>query len=384
VDTVTYASRTTTVNASLVTGSGGESAVSEADTYSDIETLIGGSGGDTLTGTNGAQTLIGNAGNDTLSGGAGDDTLQGGAGSDGLAGGNGTGDWLSYTDHSAAVTVNLVYSYADSGSDHDTLSGFENVAGGTGADTIYGTNADNIVRSNFGADTVYTYDGNDTIRGGPEADTLLDAGNGADLADYSDYNGVTVNLATGTGGGDSISGFENVLGSPGNDTITGDSQSNSITADSGNDVIAAGDGYDAIDAGSGTNTVDGGLPAYGDGLFYNGSADVSVNLTTGVGSQGTTSDSITGIENVFTGSGDDTIVERPADANYFDTKGGDDTITANGFDNVAAGPGNDTVHSTGGGQLWAVDGGADTDSCTNNVQPPLTTYRVNCESVASP
>ena len=61
MDTVTYASRTTAVVASLVTGSGGETSVSEVDTYSDIEGLTGGSGGDTLTSNTGSQTLIGNA-----------------------------------------------------------------------------------------------------------------------------------------------------------------------------------------------------------------------------------------------------------------------------------------------------------------------------------
>jgi Ca2+-binding RTX toxin-like protein len=88
LDTMSYASYTAAVTATLPTTTSnsdsstvnGTSAGAEADViFGDIENLTGGSGADELTGNSGPNELVGGAGDDTLTGGAGDDVLEGGA-----------------------------------------------------------------------------------------------------------------------------------------------------------------------------------------------------------------------------------------------------------------------------------------------------------------
>ena len=61
----------------------------------------------------------------------------------------------------------------------DKLSGFENVTGGTGADTIYGNAAVNVLDGGDGNDSIFGYGGNDLISGGAGAD-VIGGGTGAD------------------------------------------------------------------------------------------------------------------------------------------------------------------------------------------------------------
>ena len=89
IDTLSYASATSRVVASLAktgaqsTGGGG------TDSASGFENLTGGAGADILTGNALANLLVGSRGNDTLSGAAGNDTLSGGTGADLMKGGAG-------------------------------------------------------------------------------------------------------------------------------------------------------------------------------------------------------------------------------------------------------------------------------------------------------
>src|SRR5207247_409487 len=102
-DTVTYASRTNPVTATLGTASGnGEPGLSESDNLNaDIENLTGGSAGDTLTGSSANNTLTGNGGDDTLDGGTGNDNLVGGTG------GEINGDTVTYAGRATAVTATI-------------------------------------------------------------------------------------------------------------------------------------------------------------------------------------------------------------------------------------------------------------------------------------
>jgi Ca2+-binding RTX toxin-like protein len=176
--------------------------------------------------------------------------------------------------------------------------------------------------------------------------------------------------------------FANGDGAAGNDQITGNDSSNVLNGAGGNDTIVGGIGYDTLQGGDGTNALDGGADT--DTLQLIGSANANVNLTTGVATQGGESDTLTSVENVSSGSGDDTIVQKSSDLNYIDAGGGNDTVTGDGYDYLVGGNGNDTLKSTGAGWLYAVDGGPGTDGCTNNVQTPLSTWRTQCESVVTP
>ncbi|MGO4527108.1 M10 family metallopeptidase C-terminal domain-containing protein, partial [Microvirga sp. 2MCAF35] len=146
------------------------------DIRSLIENAIGGSGND---------MIIGNAANNVLSGNSGNDSLDGGNGNDKLYGDDGN-DFLS----------------GDRGNDL--------VMGGAGNDVIYG-----------GA-------GADTLDGGADIDTLV----------YDGAEGALVDLRTGyTAGqaaGDVISGFENVVGGSGNDTVYGSADANELNGQDGN------------------------------------------------------------------------------------------------------------------------------------------------------
>ena len=90
-----------------------------------------------LTGDGQANVLSGSDGADRLTGGLGDDTLSGGNGSD-------TAD---YSSSSAAVTVALEQVIQDTvGAGTDTLLGFENLTGGSAADTLSGDGGPNTIR----------------------------------------------------------------------------------------------------------------------------------------------------------------------------------------------------------------------------------------------
>lgn len=155
--------------ANLLDGSGG------------ADILRGNGGDDTLRGGTGNDQLEGGAGSDNLSGGDGDDVLIGGAGNDVLDGGAGT-DTASYTGISAAVRVNLAISVAQvtGGSGSDTLSGIENLIGGTGADILTGNDGTNVIDGGNGADQLSGGGGADILIGGGGRD-MLQGGGGADV-----------------------------------------------------------------------------------------------------------------------------------------------------------------------------------------------------------
>ena len=106
-----------------------------------------------------------------------------------------------------------------------------------------------------GDDFIDGLGGNDVIAG---ADRLV-GGDGIDTLDYSSsFSAVSVNLATGelSGGdaqGDTISGFENVIGSDEDDTVRGDGGANSLSGGRGNDVLAGGLGRDELTGGTGAD-----------------------------------------------------------------------------------------------------------------------------------
>lgn len=251
----------------------------------------GTAGNDSLSGTAGVDMIDGGAGNDTISGsqgddflygGAGDDTINGGTGADVISGGDGT-DTLSYAGNSAGTTVDLAAGTGSEtgSSDVDTISGIENVFGGTGVDTITGNDADNVLTGNAGNDilsggggddTLIGGSGNDTLTGGTGDDTfqggtgddIMTGGDGIDTVTYDGAaNGVTVNLATGTatdgtGDTDTLSGIENIIGSANNDTFTGNGDVNVFTGGDGSDRFIMGEGgtMDTVFGGTGGGWTD--------------------------------------------------------------------------------------------------------------------------------
>jgi Ca2+-binding RTX toxin-like protein len=188
----------------------------DGTTFSSL--IAGGQAGDSISGTanadwingdDGDDNISGGGGNDSILGGAGNDTIEGGAGNDTLNGGTGI-DTLSYASSSAAVSVNLGTGATGGDAAGDSISLFENLAGGSNADTLTGNNAANTISGNSGDDTIDGASGNDSLLGGAGLDSII-GGAGLDTLDGGDGND---NL----NGGD---GADHLYGDLGNDTLTG-------------------------------------------------------------------------------------------------------------------------------------------------------------------
>ena len=186
--------------------------------------IIGDSGANSVSAGEGADTVEVGEGADTIDAGAGDDLVLGGSGSDSLIGGTGT-NTLSYSDANNGISVDLSSGTANGGVfGNDTFTGFVNVIGSIAGDSIVGDS---------GANSVSAGEGADTVTGGLGAN-VLDGGDGIDVLTYQSMtSAVTVNLGAGSASGagvtDTITLFENVIGSSLSDLIIGDSGANSVS-----------------------------------------------------------------------------------------------------------------------------------------------------------
>lgn len=360
--------------------SGGDAT---GDKIINVEDIGGTSKNDVLTGNNlanyidggdgGSDTLSGMGGNDTLVGKVGDDRLIGGAGADILDGSAGT-DTADYSASVAAVTIDLTkegasdYTQADAGAQHggdaegDTLYGIENIIGSAHDDSfISGISFDDAVRIDAGAgnDVIVASDKNETLIGGLGTDTLSyqnsSGGVTVDLSHQAtlDKTGNLIGGTDPTGGdatGDKITGFENVSGGHGDDTLTGDKNSN---------VIAGGDGHDTLDGGLGVDTLDYSyLTNANNGVTL--TLDASGNGTSTVANLATDGDTVTGFENITGGAGKDSLTGN-ALANTLDGGGGNDTlIGGGGNDTLIGGAGDDTLDEGQGAAKMTGGAGNDT------------------------
>ncbi|RJF87887.1 calcium-binding protein [Oleomonas cavernae] len=346
------------------------------------DTLNGDAGDDALFGQGGADIINGGDGNDLIDGGSGIDAVNGGADNDTLYGGEGTeetvhgdagddilhsggeghyygdaGDDLVYAGLTAGVnefldggtgsdTVNtttwngtyVVDLAAGTTNFDESFTNFENVVTGNGADTITGTDGDNVIRTQGGIDSVNAGDGDDTVAGGGAGDTL-NGGNGIDTLDYATSTGaVTILLASnsasgGDAAGDIISSFENVIGSVLSDVLTGDSNAN---------VLAGGAGGDTLDGADGIDTLD----------YSRSSTGVTVDLAAGTAAGGeATGDAISNFENLIGSNAGDTLT---GDSNANNLAGGD------GNDALDGGAGADTLVGGGGDDTYIVNHIGDT------------------------
>ncbi len=217
-DFVSYAGATSTVTVNLQSGIG--FGPDGTDSLTVIEGILGSSHSDSLTGSSGM---------DTIAGGFGADTLDGGAGS---------GDWVSYADATASVTVDLTSLTSVGAAGRDRIIGFEAIIGSAYADSLIGSSS------------------NDTLAGGLGADTLVGGAGASDWASYADIkSGLIVNLAAGISfgpsGNDSLTGIENVISGSGRDELYGDYLANFLSGGADGDILVGNLGADTLDGGSG-------------------------------------------------------------------------------------------------------------------------------------
>ncbi len=333
----------------ITTGSGndslgGDEQANQLDAGAGDDTLLGRGGDDSLLGGEGADVLNGGTGDDVVVGGLGDDTIVGGSGegNDTLQGGEGR-DFGRFTSTTESVSIDLQAGTA-SGSEigTDVLSGIEDIASGSGDDSLAGDGADNMLDGGAGDDSLAGRGGDDTLVGGE----------GRDLADYSEAaQDVTVDLVAGAASGgdvgaDQLSGIEDASGGSGNDSLVGNDLANALDGGEGNDSLVGGEGNDSLTGGAGQDLADYGAATQG----------VTVDLEAGTATSsefGT--DALSSIEDVTSGSGNDFLSGSAAD-NTLDAGAGDDSLAGlGGNDNLIGGAGRDFGDYRGAAQDVVID-----------------------------
>ena len=378
-DTASYAGAAAAVAVSLALQGAAQNTVNAGnDTLNGFENLLGSAFNDSLTGDATANTLSGGAGDDTLNPGS-----NAGGAIDLLDGGAGL-DVASFAGQTAAVVATL-NGATDAiatvgGVTVATLRNVEGLTGGSGADTLTGDSGNNVIDGGLG---------DDVLVGGAGIDTVSFASRGS--------AGITVNLATLTAqntgaGNDTISGFENVRGTTGNDSITGDANDNTFFDTGGFDIYNGAAGSDTVDYSAATSTVTVSLlttVAQNTGTF--GGTDTITNMENLVGSLlfantltgntaanrlvgGSALDTIVGnagADTIIGGDGDDVllggtsaalddgsadVLEGGAGSDYLSGGQGNDILRGgDGDDNLIGGVGN-----TARQFFTGVDGGDDT------------------------
>ncbi|HWL94141.1 MAG TPA: calcium-binding protein [Phycisphaerae bacterium] len=206
-------------------------------------------------------------------------------------------------------------------------------------ENLNGSNYDDVITGSDGANLLRGLGGNDTINGGGGDDHVWgDSGNDALLG--GDGND-TVDGGTGNDTMDGGTGNDIMNGESGNDSMTGKSGHDTMNGGDGNDAMIGGSGNDTMNGGNGNDTIDGGDGS--DTVVYNTAGDVIVNLWHGNASGALGNDTLSNIERVETGSGNDTVFGS-ASSNTINVGSGNDTVYGyQGNDLIYAGVGNDTV-----------------------------------------
>lgn len=141
--------------------------------------------------------------------------------------------------------------------------------GGEGEDKLFGDSGDDVLNGGQGSDSVYGGEGNDTIiQDDALSSDLLSGGSGVDTLDLRSLVtnapglGVSAHLQTRSlqkgSVFDSIFGFENILGTEGDDLLYGDEADNILFGNGGNDTLFGAEGNDLLSGGAGKNYLYGG------------------------------------------------------------------------------------------------------------------------------
>ncbi len=314
VDTASYAGSAAGVNVSLITGKGlGGDA--EGDTLQYVDALIGSDHDD---------TLIAKATGSNLNGGKGNDKLVAGEGAATLIGGDGV-DTADFSIVKKAVVVDLVTGTGTIGGTVSlSLSGIENVIGGSAGDRFIASAAANAFEGHgasdpFGLGAAVSYEKSD-------AAIHLDFTTGAPAT-------------IGSGGfaeGDTLRGITSVYGSDFNDTVKTNGAISMLLGKGDDRATVTGSGYATVDGGEGVDTLD--LSAF--------NVDLKVELARGVISYANIAGNLLSasqFENVIGGRYGDRVYGTTGD-NRLDGGAGDDTIYGGeGADTLVGGSGIDTV-----------------------------------------
>ncbi|WP_017660210.1 Ig-like domain-containing protein [Baaleninema simplex] len=145
-----------------------------------------------------------------------------------------------------------------------------------------------------------------------------------------------------------VLGFENVIGSPGDDTLGGDDNPNRLSGEAGNDSLVGDDGLDTLDGGDGDDIMFGEVQD----LFFGGNGIDTIVIEED-------SDNIVtvpiDVEVLVTGEGDDSIFGNVGDETIFSGDGDDIVSGELGDDAIAGGFGNDVLEGGSGADIFVFD-----------------------------
>ncbi|WP_457767983.1 hypothetical protein [Cyanobium sp. ULC084] len=341
-----------------------------------------------ITGNLAANSFTGGGGNDTLIGGAGNDTYLFDAdlvlGADTLNEAGGGIDTLNFSatstraiNLSLAVATIQVVATTNLSLILGLASTFENLIGGSLADTLTGNSLANSLTGGGGSDTLTGAANNDTYLFDADlalgADILNEDGGGIDSLDFTATTTIAVNVDLSLATIQVVNGnlsltlgsatnFENLIGGALGDTLTGNSQANSL--------IGGGTGIDTLTGGNGNDTYT--IETVGD-LVVETNAD---SITGGIDRVLSSLAAYTLTDNVenltlapvataLSGTGNSLANAITGNAFANSLKGGADSLLGvDGIDTLTGGDGNDTYTVAAGDIVVetnaAAAGGTDT------------------------
>lgn len=275
------------------------------------------------------------------------------------------------SDKTATCPGALAYSFNlgdgdDSATVGDVANGGVVSTGGGGKDHLTGGNLDDVFDGGLGNDVIDGGAGNDTLRGGDGNDQLTggdgdDELHGDDGVDTLD-GGAGADRVMGGAGDDTLHGGED------NDALDGGSTPGCVESGGGDELHGDG-GDDALCGGAGSATgLDNDVIGGGSGedtVFYIRRVNVSVSLDGAVGDgQAGESDNVASdVEDVTTGSGNDTLVGNDG-RNVLNGGPGADTLSGLG--------GNDVLMDSGGDKAAdSMDGGTGDDVMAAGLGPDV-------------
>ncbi len=279
-------------------------------------TAIGLGGDDTLEGSTERDRLEGGLGDDTLIGASGEDLLEGGGDSDRLYGGSGQDSLLG-----------------DAGD--DTLEG------GAGADDLDGGSGMHDAVSYQGSSGAVSVDltANTVSGGDAEGDTItgFEVVIGSALGD--NITGRTVQDTLFGGDGDDVligeTGADSLSGDAGDDSLFGGFAADSLDGGDGDDLLSGGFGDDEIDGGAGIDT--------GDYSEFGGAVNINLSLTSAQDTNAGGIETISNIENLIGGIGNDRFTGTTDVNGLSGASGSDQLFGLGGADSLFGEDGNDTL-----------------------------------------
>lgn len=378
--------------------------------FGKVATIVGTGADEVINGTRGSDVIMAKRGDDTINGRGGNDFICAGPGSDEVRGGPGNDRIRGQGGNDFMV--------GGPGSDRlfgqggfDELwgqGGVDRLFGGTGDDRLFGGPGNDRLLGQGGNDPdMFGGAGNDFIRGGAGNDFINggpgddDLDGGESPADFDSLDhffadeslntasdvAVNVDLEAGTAtgqGNDTVSGFEEVRGSDGDDVIVSDPTQTlqiHLGMDGDDDITLDMDpgGEAAVaDGGPGDDTLTGNsvFDVLIFGFFHQflptpGGVDADLEAGTSIGHG---NDTLAGSFEQVNGTDFDDILRGTPDEDFLVGRGGSDLIEGRAGDDlldgdwIAAGlndlPGFDTL-----------DGGPDADTCLNGEET------IDCEQV---